>query len=336
MVKFSVIGASGIADRRAIPAILKSDKCKLVALMDRNEEKAKALGEKYGVPYFISEQAMLDGVDCDAVYIGTPVALHFEQAMTSLKANKHVFLEKPITMDGQSAKDLVEAFKCANKQLTVGYMMKYHNLHVKARRMIKAQKIGKVVNVRAQFSCWYPEIEGAWRQNKALGGGGAIMDLGAHCIELIEYVLQEKIVKTKSIMATNTFSYEVEDSGVIVFQTDKGTLGNIEVNFNVPDNASLSKLEIYGTKGYVQCFGTLGQQEDGYMSYLYAPQGEYSALQDRTTFKPKKFKGKGNDLYQKQLEDFCKIIESGKPKLKYAYKAVEVQKIIDDIYQQNK
>ncbi len=336
MIKFSIIGAGGIADRRAIPAILKSDKCQLVALMDRNPDKAKVLGEKYNVPYFSDEEKMLESIECDAVYIGTPVALHYGQAKRALKYHKHVFIEKPITMNAQEGIELYKAFKDANKQLTVGYMMKYHNLHVKAKNMINKDKIGKVVNVRAQFSCWYPEIKGAWRQNKTLGGGGAIMDLGVHCIELIEYVLNQKIVEIKALMATNAFTYEVEDSGVIAFRTEKGTLGNIEVNFNVPDNASVSKLEIYGTKGYIQCFGTLGQQEDGYMSYLYSPQGEYVAQQERTTFKPKKFKAKGGDLYQKQLEDFCKMVESGKPKLKYAYKAVEVQKIIDDIYEQNR
>jgi predicted dehydrogenase len=136
---------------------------------------------------------MLETVDCDAVYIGTPVSCHFEQAMMALSFGKHVFVEKPVALTAKESRELVNSFKKAGKQITIGYMMKYHNLHEKAKEIIKADGIGQVNDVRVQFSCWYPDIPNAWRQKKALGGGGAIMDLGVHCIELVEYLLDEEI-----------------------------------------------------------------------------------------------------------------------------------------------
>lgn len=332
-MRWCVIGAGGIADRRTIPALLKDKDNVLVALMDRTAETAKAKGEKYGVPYYTDAEKMLSENSCDAVYIGTPVACHEEQAYLALKYGANVFIEKPITVFSQNGAALVKAFKSAGKQITVGYMMKYHNLHQKAKRMIKRNAIGSVTDVRAQFSCWYPDIKGAWRQNKSLGGGGAVMDLGVHLIELIEYILNDEILSVKSFYATKTFSYEVEDSAVVIFKTKKGVLGHIDVNFNLPDDASESKLEFYGTDGYAIMRGTLGQEENGTLSYLYAPQGEYSAMQERKTLKPKKFKGKGEDLYLKQIRDFTARIKSGKPEYKTAAKAVHVQKIVEQIYQ---
>jgi glutamyl-tRNA reductase len=68
-LKWCVIGAGGIADRRTIPALLKDENSELVALMDRTESTAKRLGEKYGVAYFTSEEDMLKSIDADAVYI---------------------------------------------------------------------------------------------------------------------------------------------------------------------------------------------------------------------------------------------------------------------------
>lgn len=331
-MKWCVIGAGGIADRRTIPAILKDKNNQLVAVMDRVETVAEKIGTKYGVPYFTDEQAMLANTDCDAVYIGTPVSCHYDQAMMALSYGKHVFVEKPVALTAEEGARLVAAFKEKNKQLTIGYMMKHHNLHEKARALIESDGVGQVNDVRVQFSCWYPDIAGAWRQQKALGGGGAIMDLGVHCIELVEYLLDDEIVDVKSFYSTRTFSYEVEDGAVIIFKTKNGVLGHIDVNFNVPDKASESKLEIYGSKGYILCKGTLGQEESGVLSHLYAPQGDYSAQQNRTTEKPEEFVGAGGDLYLKQLQSFCALVNAGKMDYFYADRAVQVQSVVDKIY----
>lgn len=334
-IRWCVVGAGGIADRRTIPAILSDENNVLVAVMDRNAKTAEDIGKKYGVEYFSDQREMLKAVECDAVYIGTPVSCHSEQAFTALEFGKNVFVEKPLGINADESKKIADAFKKAGKQLTVGYMMKYHNLHEKAKELVNGGKIGKVNDVRAQFSCWYPDIKGAWRQNKKLGGGGAIMDLGVHCIELIEYVLGEEIKDVKAFYSTRTFSYEVEDGAVIVFRTENGVLGHIDVNFNLPDKASESKFELYGDKGYIICTGTLAQEEKGKMSYLYSPQGEYSAIQERQTDKPIEFFGENGNLYLKQIKNFCNILNSGKTDYFYADRAVQVQSVVDKIYKEN-
>lgn len=332
MLKWCIIGAGGIADRRTIPAILSDKNNKIVALMEKNEEVGKRVADKYNIKCYNDEDEMLQKEECDAVYIGTPVFCHYNQAMLALKYNKHVFIEKPIGLNSAEGKKMAEAFKKAKKQLFVGYMMKYHNLHVKAKKIIEQGGIGQVSSMRLQFTCWYPDIKGAWRQNKALGGGGAIMDLGVHCVELAEFILGEDIVDVKSFYSTRTFSYEVEDSGVILFKTKSGVLGHIDVSFNVPDKASLSKLEIYGTKGNIICNGTLAQEEVGKLAYLYSPQGDYDAAQSRVEVKPKVFYGKKGNLYLKQVQDFSNLINKGIVDYSYTDRAVQVQEVIDKIY----
>ena len=334
-MKWCIIGAGGIADRRTIPAILIDKSNEIVAVADANESLAKAVGEKYGVKSYIDYKLMLKECECDCVYVATPVFLHYEQAMEVLKYNRHLFIEKPIGKDGAEAKAIVDAYKKAGKQIGIGYMMKYHNLHEKAKRLCKAGAIGDVNSVRLQFTCWYPDIVGAWRQNKALGGGGALMDLGVHCIELIEYVLNEEIIEVKGIINTKTFNYEVEDTAIIVFKTKSGVLGHIDVNFNIPDEASESKFEMYGTKGYIICNGTLAQEEKGVLNYLYSPQGDYEAKQNRVAGKPKKYKGKNGNMYLKQIQAFAKQVNSGKLNYKLANRAVQVQQVVDEVYKQN-
>ncbi len=334
-IKWAIIGAGGIADRRTMPAIIKDDLSEIVALYDRNAKVAEKLGEKYDVAYYTDIEQMLIKSECDAVYIGTPVACHYEQASLCLKHGKHVFIEKPVCITAKEGKKLVKKAKDSDKQLTVGYMMKYHNLHLKAKELIKSGGVGSPNNVRAQFSCWYPDIEGAWRQKKSLGGGGAIMDLAVHAIELIEFLLDEEIEDVKAFYGTQTFSYEVEDSAVIIFRTKSGVLGHIDVNFNIPDKASESKLEIYGDKGYIICKNTLGQEEKGNLLHLHCPQGEYVALQSRDTDKPQEYFGQEDNLYLKQIKDFTKTVNSKKMNYFYAERAVQVQSIVEKIYKEN-
>ena len=332
-IKWAVIGAGGIADRRMIPGILGDEGSELVAVMDTNAALAEATSKKYGVPYFVDGEEMLNSVECDAVYIATPVFCHYEQAMLCLKYKKHVLLEKPVSLKTEEAKALLDAFKAAGLQLSIGYMMKFHNLHEKAKELVANGAIGQVAEIRAMFSCWYPDIPGAWRQTKALGGGGAFMDLGVHCAELIEYVLDEPITDVKAFCTTRTFKYEVEDSAVVIFKTKSGILGHIDCNFNVDLATSPSKFEIYGTAGHIICDGTLNQVEVGTLSYVYAPQDGYEAMQDaKDADKTETFVGTETNIYTKQAKAFCDIIRSGKPDYRFAETAVHIGELCDMIY----
>lgn len=335
-IRWAVIGAGGIADRRAIPGLLKDSKNEIVAVMDANADTAKAVAEKYGFEnHFSDEELMLKSVRCDAVYIATPVFCHYKQAMLALKYGCHVFIEKPIALSFTEGKKMLDAFKKKGKQLSVGYMMGHHNLQRKARDIIAGGGIGDINLVRMQFSCWYPDIEGAWRQTKALGGGGCIMDLAVHCMELVYSVLDDSIDKCQAFFTTKTFNYEVEDSAVITFKTKKGAIGHIDVNFNVPDNAALSTLEILGTAGSLTAKGTLSQVESGQLRYVYSPQSGYEANQNRGVAGAKTYYGAKGNMYTKQFAAFTALISNNKTDYQNAERALEIQGICDKIYKSN-
>ncbi len=335
-IRWAIIGAGGIADRRAIPGMIRDSRNEIVAVMDTSAEASQRVAEKYGVKHwFTDEEEMLKTVECDAVYIATPVFCHYKQAMLALEHGAHVFMEKPVALNSKEAKELLDAFKAAGKQLSIGYMMSFHNLHQQARDMIKEGKLGDINLVRMQFSCWYPDIPGAWRQTKALSGGGAIMDLAVHCLELFSTVTGEDIEKYKGFFATKSFNYEVEDSAVITFKSQNGILGHVDVNFNVPDNCAAGRMEILGTEGSIFTEGTLGQEEVGTMKYIYSPQGKYEAQQDRVVAEAQEFVGAGGNMYEKQFAAFGDSVRSGKCDYSNAERALKVQVICDTIYNEN-
>ncbi len=334
-IKWCVIGAGGIADRRGIPALLSDPRNEIVAVMDRSKDVARAVAEKYGISaYYDDAEEMLKNIDCQLVYIATPVFCHFDQAMLALRYGKHTLIEKPLAMNSREAQTLLDAYMAAGKQLTIGYMMGYHNLHEKMRQIIAEGGIGQLQNARFQFACWYPDIPGAWRQTKALGGGGCIADLGVHCMELFSSITGDDIAQCKAYLSTRTFRYEVEDSAVIIFRSKTGVLGHIDVNFNLPDAAVQSKVEFYGTAGSIVALGTMGQTESGTMEYIHAPQGDYEAAQNRVDPVPETYTGAGGNIYLKQFNDFADMVRREKPCYDNALQALKIQKLCDEIYAQ--
>lgn len=93
-------------------------------------------------------------------------------------------------------------------------MMRFSAQHQIALKMIQEGKLGQPVYGRAQLSCWYPPIEGAWRQDPKTGGGGSLVDMGSHCIDLLEMFFG-KIKSVSCFINNNVHSYKSEDSAVV-------------------------------------------------------------------------------------------------------------------------
>ena len=333
-IKWGVIGCGGIADRRTLPGMMLADNSELVAVMDASLEAANRVCEKYGARYAFDNYADLLALEeIEAVYIASPVFCHKEQALAAVKAGKHILIEKPVALTVADTVEIIEACESAGIKLGVGFMMRYHAYHQAIRELIASGTIGDVVSMRAQFSCWYPDIPGAWRQTKALSGGGALVDLGVHCIDLLQYLSGLDAVECTGYTATQTFSYEVDDSAAVVMKMSNGALAYVDVNFNVPDAAGNSPMEFYGTKGSIVAHGTLGQVEGGKVEVLACPKSlDYDAQQNRTDVEPVKIEVDFGNMYTKEIEAFAKaVIENTEPPVN-GRNTLLVHKIIEAVY----
>lgn len=334
MLNWGIIGCGGIADRRTMPAIQLDENNRIWVVMDADEAVARRIRDKYGAAKaYTSVEALLADDAVDVVYLASPVYLHREQAAAVVRAGRHLLMEKPMALCAADAQAILDEARAHGTQLMVGYLMRWHNLHVQMRRIIAEGGIGQLITMRAQLSCWYPQIPGAWRQSFATGGGGAVMDLGGHCLDILQYLSGEEFVQVQTMLARRTFAYEVEDCGALLLRTNKGSFAHIDVNFNLPDNAAPSRLEFYGTAGSLVAQGTLGQTEEGELAWMYAPQEDYAAMQDKQTVRAQVFKGEGGNLYAKQVNDFTAAIRAGSaPDYTFAQESVRLQALTDTIY----
>lgn len=128
------------------------------------------------------------------------------------------------------------------------------------------------------LSCWYPDIEGAWRQTSELGGSGSLIDIRSHCIDVLEIVIDSKVKEVSCFTNTLVHRYPVKDTAMAILRFENGAEGVVDSCFSVSDASSKHRLEIYGTRGSIFAEGTIGQTPGGEMwAYLEKETKSYDA-----------------------------------------------------------
>jgi len=336
-MNFGIIGCGGIADRRTIPAMLQSDKVKILAVQDINAEVAEKVARKYRLnQFFVSEDDILKNYDIEAVYIGSPVDVHYKQVLKSADAGKHILCEKPLARTIMETEKIIEHCTKRGITLQVGFMMRYHGYHIKAKEMVEGGKLGQPVMGRAQLTCWYPPIEGAWRQNPERSGGGALMDMAIHSVDILRYMFGE-VHDVMSCSGTITHNYAVDDSGVILLRFENGAYGVCDSFFNIPDEAAKGMLELYGTKGSLIAEGTISQVAGGRMvAYLSKEEKGYDAQQERAPIMPEEVKAELKNMYLAEVEDFIDAVENKRKPMNSGEEALKNIKVILAAYRSQK
>ena len=332
-IKWGVIGSGGIAGRRTIPeGISKADNAELSAVFDIDAQVNAEVAKKFGAKQAANISDLLK-TDIDAVYIATPAHVHAEQVRACAKAGKHVLCEKPLGMTVAEAEEMIEVCKQIGVKLGCAFMMRFVAQHQHALRLIKEGKLGTPTYARAQLSCWYPSIEGAWRQDPATGGGGSLIDMGGHCIDLLEMFFGP-VVKVSCFINNTVHDYKSEDSAVAMLFFENGALGTVDTFFCIPDNSSKNVLELYGSKGSILAKGTIGQAPAGQMvAFLEQDSEEYDAQQARTEAQGIIIAPEPVNTYQAEIEEFGQAIIDDREPVISGELGLRSQKILTACYE---
>lgn len=329
-VRWGVIGAGGIANLRTIPGMMLCENAELEAVMDISMELAQKEREKWNCPKaYDTVESLLDDSDIDAVYIATPVFLHAAQAKAAADAGKHILIEKPIAATSEEAQEIVEYCKKKNVLIAVGFMMRFGTIAQKMKQIIADGKIGNPVSGYSQFVCYYPEIPNCWRQKKSSGGGGAMMDMGVHGLDLIQYVVGMRATELCAMHGTISFNYEVEDTSTVVLRMENGMQCVVQSNFNIPYEAGKSCIEIMGEKGSVIASGIIGQVDGG------ALETRVSSGDDNNSCVVERIDNNFGNMYTREITSFSDSILHGTPVEVPAEEGIYIQRIMENAYRSN-
>jgi predicted dehydrogenase len=315
-IRWGVIGSGGIARRRTIPeGIAKASNAVLSAVFDKDAKANAEVAKQFKATPAARLDELLDR-NVDVVYVATPAHLHYEHVKACARAGKHVLCEKPLGMTVAQAEEMIGLCNQAGIKLGCAFMMRFVTQHQEALKLIQQGRLGKPVYARAQLSCWYPPIKNAWRQDPATGGGGSLMDMGGHCIDLLEMFFG-KVAKVSCFIGNTIHKYRSEDSAVATLFFENGVLATVDTFFCIPDAGSKNVLELYGSQGSILAQGTIGQGPAGRMvAFLEGDGRAYDAQQARAADQGVTIDPKPVNTYQAEIEEFSQaILEDRPPKI---------------------
>jgi 1,5-anhydro-D-fructose reductase (1,5-anhydro-D-mannitol-forming) len=245
---WGIVGTGGAADRLVGPAIAADPESEVVAVVSRDEGRAKEYAEKHGARHaYTRYEDLLADPEVDVVYIASPNALHVDQAISAAAAGKHILCEKPLAMTPEDAVRVVEAARAQGVKLGTNFQTRHFAPVQDIHRLIQAGEIGDVLVVQAESSAGASPLKG-WRTEIGLAGMGTVNNLGVHPLDVVRHLVGSEVSEVAALTDVGRRD-ELETLALVLLRFEDGAVAYVNANQKVP--FPQQDLEIYGTKGTI-------------------------------------------------------------------------------------
>jgi len=263
MLGWGMIGFGWVARDYAAPAIIAAGG-RPVAVADPSPQ-ARDAAAAAGVRVYADANAMLVDPGVQAVYVATPNHMHRAGVEAAATAGKPVLCEKPMAATLADAEAIAVAVRRAGIRYGTAFDQRHHPAHAAMRDAIAGGVIGTVTAVRIVYACWVgPEFAtDNWRADPARAGGGALMDLAPHGLDLVDHLLGEPILDIAALTQRRVQPYAVDDGAMLIGRTGSGVLVQLHVAYNCPEALPRRRLEVLGSLGQLSAECTMGQTAGG-------------------------------------------------------------------------
>ena len=340
-IKIAVIGVGSISEQH-IAGYKNNANVELYAFCDINEQTLKMKGEKHGITrLYTDEKKMLEELpEIDAVSVCTWNCAHAPCTIMALEAGKHVLCEKPMAMNAEEAEKMLETAKRVGKKLMIGFVRRFGNDTAVTRDFIDNGNLGEIYYAKATYLRRHGN-PGGWFGDKSRSGGGPLIDLGVHVMDLTRYLMgnpkpvsvfgatfnklgdrpgvRKKASSYRSIGATGADTCDVEDAVVALVRYDNGAVLNLEASFTLNIKEPVGKVELFGTRGGV----TLKPEFE-----LYTDMNGYLANVQLDYPTALSFEG----LFQNEINYFVDALLNDVDTYPIAEDGIVIMKMIDAIY----
>ena len=338
--KIAIIG-TGTIFKEHIAAYQNNPDVEVYALCDINEEKVKAAGKEYGVARVFSDMhEMLKLEEIDAVSICTWNVAHAPCAIAALNAKKHVLCEKPMALNAQQAREMKQAADRNGKLLMIGFVRRFGNDCDIVKDFIDNGHFGEVYYAKAAYMRRQGN-PGGWFGDKARSGGGPLIDLGVHVIDLARYlggnpkpvsaygVTFHKLGDPRHLKGKKGYHSsdrsdsdvcDVEDMVSALVRFDNGMALQFEASYTLNLEKESGTIELFGTKA--------GAKLDPELE-IYTQLNDYQANVQLTAPTALSFDG----LFQREIDHFVSCVRENIPCRAPAQDGITLMTILDAIYE---
>lgn len=342
MVNIAIIGVGNIAETHLL-AYSKNKNVKVVAFCDINPDRLAYMGKKWGIEkcYTDLDTMFKEVPEIDAVSVCTWNAAHASCTVAALKAGKHVLCEKPMAMNATEASLMMQTAKEAGKLLMIGFVRRHGNDAKIVREFVDSDYFGELYYAKATYLRRNGN-PGGWFGDKSLSGGGPLIDLGVHVIDLVRFIFGNpkpvsvygatftKLHDRKHIKADKGYRSSgagredvcnVEDLACAMIRFDNGAVLSIEAAFSLNLKKDEGKIELFGTKGgakldpELELYGEM----NGYMTDM-----KLANVKTALSF---------DGLFENEIDHYIDCIEGRADCIAPAEDGVMLMKILDGIYE---
>lgn len=252
MKKIALLGTGFIGNFYAVSLLGQRRKDKIHVVCSVSEESAKEFAVKWNIPKYTSGmKEAIEDPEIDVVVVGLPNYLHKEAILLACKAKKHILCTKPLALNAADAKEILDAVEKAG--VFNGYLedLVYTPKTLKTIEMVRNGSLGRILWTRSREA--HPGPHSAWFWDKKLSGGGALVDMGCHCIEIGRSFIGKDIKPLEVICWADTQvkPIEAEDHAIALIKYESGAISQVEVSWNFRGGMDLRD-EISGTEGTVR------------------------------------------------------------------------------------
>jgi len=251
-IGYAIIGLGRISMQHFMPGVKNSASCRIAGLVSGHRDKAERMAAQYGVPAtsiydYQNMDRIADNKDIDAVYVALPNSMHAEYTIRSAKAGKHVLSEKPMATTVEDSQAMIDACRQAGKKLMIAYRCQLEPVNLAAIQMIRDGKLGKVQSISSAYG--FSIAPGEWRLNRAMAGGGPLMDVGIYCLNACRYLTGEEpaiLEASSSVIDQDGRFKEVEENVSWAMRFPSGILADCTTTYgaNMPPAYT-----VYGSRG---------------------------------------------------------------------------------------
>ena len=259
---WGVIGTGNHATHRMVPAITRARGARLVAVCSRSPERAEAFAREHGASRsYASYEELLRDPEVRVVYIATPNALHAEQTLQAAQAGKHVLCEKPMALTVAEAEGMVQACRQAGVKLGVTLQNRFHPAHQEMRRRIHQGQAGELLLLLGEYSRDFAQPSRAWKSDPSLAGGGAVMGMGTHVLDLFRFLSGQNVEEVRAQADSPGWGLSVDDLVLAILKFPGRLRASMVSGYYVP--RAMNSVVVYGTRARLVGLGTVGMNLQG-------------------------------------------------------------------------
>lgn len=333
-LRVGIVGAGNIAQSAHLPSYQElTDLVEVVAIADIVPERAQEAAEKFGIPHsYASVEELLANEDVDYIDICVWTAAHAPVAIAAAKAGKHILCEKPLAATLEQGLEIEKAVKEAGVQFMLAVVTRYGAEQLKVHEMQENGELGDVYYAKTSY-VRRRGTPGGWFTEKALSGGGPVLDIGVHAIDRTWFLMgRPKPVSVSAEISYRIGNYQTkgvgrwepygkghgvfdtEDSASVFFRFEGGRSMVAEIAWAINGTESATT-QLFGSKAgcTFEPLTIYGENEEGYLS----------------TVQPEIVP---NNYFVEELRHFIHCLNTGDTPTSPIEDAVTVQKMLDGIY----